>query len=352
MENIKMDNIENNNNEIKNSNRRKKRNRKMDDDEFIIPKIDEFYLLNEINYKTKQLQEICCFYKLKKSGNKNEIRNRVYDYLKKSNDINKIKKNFKGFLVRKIFKILKETSKNKNLCVNDKDFFTLDELKNLSNFQFFCFKDKDVYYGFDICSIYNLIAKTDDIYKVENPYTRNIINNNDINNVMKLVKYSKIIGIKMNIEIDNVIENISTEQKFRMNVFSLFQNIDELGHYTNVDWFLSLTKLQLILFIREILDIWNYRIDITSQQKKDILPPHGNLNIIVGNVDSSLFIMGELALFNLAYKIMNNLITRGVNRDSKYLGSIYILGSLTIVSNEAAIALPWLYETFRHNHFS
>ena len=35
---------------------------------------------------------------------------------------------------------------------------------------------------------------------------------------MKLVKYSKIIGIKMNIEIDNVIENISTEQKFKMNV--------------------------------------------------------------------------------------------------------------------------------------
>ena len=39
-------------------NKRKKRNRKLDDDEFIVPKINEFQLLNELNYKTKHLQEI------------------------------------------------------------------------------------------------------------------------------------------------------------------------------------------------------------------------------------------------------------------------------------------------------
>ena len=167
---------------------------------------------------------------------------------------------------------------------------------------------------------------------------------------MNLVKYSKILGIKLNIEIDNKIENITSEQKFKMKIHSLFQKMDELGHYTNTDWFLSLTKLQLIIFIKEILDTWNYRVDITPDQKLKILPPHGNLNIIIGNSTTSLFVMSENHLMNLAYKIMNSLITYGIDRDSKYLGSIYILGSLTIISNEAAIALPWLFETFRHNH--
>ena len=347
MENTKLLNNENEN-ENKNKNKRK-RNRKVEDDDFNIPKINEYDNINTINYKTNQLKEICNYYKLKKSGNKNELKTRIYNELKRIYNVNKIKKYYKGFLVRKFIKLYKNFSKNKEKCVNDTDFYTLEEIKTIPYFQFLTIKEENYYYGFDICSIYNLIVKTKNITEVKNPYTRNKINLNNITNIMTVIKYAKFLNIKLNIELNEIIENISAEQKFRINVCSLFQKMDELGHYTDPEWFLSLTKLQLILFIREIIDIWKYRLDINIQQKSKILPPHGNILNFIEN-SSNLYSFPEKILRYKCYNLINALVTRGIDDDSKNLGTIYVLGTLTIINCEAATALPWLYETFNYNH--
>ena len=42
---------------------------------------------------------------------------------------------------------------------------------------------------------------------------------------------------------------------------------------------------------------------------------------------------------------MENLISKGINTDSRSLGAFYILSALTLVSHSAAVALPWLYES-------
>ena len=47
--------------------------------------------------------------------------------------------------------------------------------------------------------------------------------------------------------------------------------------------------------------------------------------------------------------VIKNFVTKGRNRQDKALGAYYVLGSLTLVSHNAAISLPWLYETFRYN---
>ena len=39
-------------------------------------------------------------------------------------------------------------------------------------------------------------------------------------------------------------------------------------------------------------------------------------------------------------------ITKGEDNDAKYLGDCYVLGALTTVSHDCAIALPWLYSAF------
>ena len=43
--------------------------------------------------------------------------------------------------------------------------------------------------------------------------------------------------------------------------------------------------------------------------------------------------------------IMENLVRAGIDRDSKVLGSYYVLSALTLVSQPAAEALPWLFES-------
>ena len=40
------------------------------------------------------------------------------------------------------------------------------------------------------------------------------------------------------------------------------------------------------------------------------------------------------------------MIYKGINENSKALGAYYVLGVFTIVNQNAAIALPWLTETF------
>ena len=44
-------------------------------------------------------------------------------------------------------------------------------------------------------------------------------------------------------------------------------------------------------------------------------------------------------------KIMENLVTKGIDRDSKVLGALYILTALTLVSPDAAEARPELYNS-------
>ena len=52
----------------------------------------------------------------------------------------------------------------------------------------------------------------------------------------------------------------------------------------------------------------------------------------------------------ISLKLIDNLISAGVDKDSRNLGTHYVLGSLTLVSYAAACALPWMYESFRYNN--
>ena len=62
-------------------------------------------------------------------------------------------------------KLLGPAFNNRSLCVNDSDFFTLDELKDIPNDEFFSFKDeKNFIYGFHIDSITQLVFKSDEHY--------------------------------------------------------------------------------------------------------------------------------------------------------------------------------------------
>ena len=49
--------------------------------------------------------------------------------------------------------------------------------------------------------------------------------------------------------------------------------VDSLGNYSDVNWFLKLSKRQLIRYIRELHDIWNYRAQLTSEIKLKICFP-------------------------------------------------------------------------------
>ena len=82
--------------------------------------------------------------------------------------------------------------------------------------------------------------------------------------------------------------------------------------------------------------------------KRKIIPPHGNpfIEIDLDKLRDYTFIK----LKKLILRMMKNLVSAGVDKDARFLGTHNVLGALTLVNYEAANALPWMYESFRYNN--
>ena len=56
----------------------------------------------------------------------------------------------------------------------------------------------------------------------------------------------------------------------------MFQKIDEYGFITDAKWYLNLNRHYVKRFLMELLDIWQYRAQITNEVRRNISPPNGN----------------------------------------------------------------------------
>ena len=314
----------------------KGKRRKVKIDEFYVPVFKEYGLILSKNYNVSQLKSMARYYKLKVSGNKMELIKRVWNYLRFSNYATVIQKIWRGTIVRKFFGIAMHKK-----CVNSTDFLSLNDLSKIPKKQLFTFKDQDGFiYGFDAKSFHNLILKNKE---PTNPYNRKLISKKTITRFNHFIKYGKIIGNDINLVINNNIESLSLKKQIELKAHDIFQRIDQFGHITDTSWFLDLSRLYLKRLVRELIDIWNYRASLTPEVKRSIYPPTGDpFNIINSNTFHSL---EKEKLQLLILKIFKNIITKSNDINFRALGAFYILGAITLVNSNAAIALPWLYES-------
>lgn len=319
---------------------------KIDNDNAIIPSINNYKNIIKYNYNTQQLKTFAKYYKLKVGGTKKELIKRIFVFLQLSHYIIKIQKIFRGNLQRKFNKLHGPAFKNKKLCTNDSDFITMDGLNELNCDQFFSYKDVDGFiYGFDLASIFNLIYIKNNTKKTcQNPYNRNNIPAEVFIDVKILIRIGKILKKNIYLEIQDEPLNISNEKVIELRALSLFQNINALGNYSNSEWFLSLSRNKLIKFMRELGDIWNYRAQLSEEVKRKICPPHGlpfiNLNINYIYVEPDINNVKKTIL-----EILEKLVNSGIDSDSRSLGAYYVLAALTLVNNEASESLPWLFQS-------
>ena len=310
-----------------------------------VPTILNYADLMKYNYSLLQLKNFSKHYNLKVGGTKDQLLARVYTFLHLSLATITIQRLFRKSLERKLFNL---RGPKLSLCTNGKDFITLDDLKDLSLQQFFSFQDEDGFnYGFDLSSIYNLVLKQEKegkINKIANPYNRNKIPDAVISNLKKTVTLSKVLKKQINIDLEDEQINMTEEKILELRTLAIFQQIDSLGNYTHYSWFLSLNKIKLIKFVRELSDIFNYRSQLTNEIKRNICPPLGdpfrNLSISYLMTTDNLISIKKVVL-----EVLERLINSGINTDSRSLGAYYVLGALTLVSEEAATSLPWLYQS-------
>lgn len=301
-------------------------------DDFHIPTINQYSFLITYLYNLNQLKEICVFYKIKNTGSKQELYKRIYNYLHCSFLIQKIQKLWRGYLQRLCNHLRGPGFKQLNICVNESDFLTLEPLHDISIHNLFTFKENNVVYGCDIKSIYDWIKKSN-----INPYTRIEFENDTITTIHHLIIISNCL--QLNIEITNDYSIVSYHSK----IIQLLTIIDSYGYYTDPEWLLSLNRNQIILFLRELYNIWNYKLMLHDSIKKNICPPRGNP---FSNIDLDYIVydnINNVKKYNIF--ILNKFITSGINQEFKYLGSTYILMALTKINHNVALSYPWLYDS-------
>ena len=124
-------------------------------------------------------------------------------------------------------------------------------------------------------------------------------------------------------------------------VTDLFLRIDKLDFVTNVNWFNDLSLEQSKDFYKYLEDLWNYRCQLTLEQKKKIVT-NGIICDIpiykINRIDNILFIK------SIILDQLTKLVNEGQSKNDRILGAIYILTSLTSVNQDAANTFPWLIQ--------
>ena len=156
-------------------------------------------------------------------------------------------------------------------------------------------------------------------------------------------------GAGMNISLPQDV--LTPHQRFRQHVLRLFQTINALGHYSDPEWFVALTYEQHITFLRELIDIWNYRAELSPQARRTIYPPYGDPfpHYVLGWVTHQFYIyLSPENIININLTVIERFIASAVSEGDRCLGSNFILCALTLVSIPAREALPWLYQSVMH----
>ena len=337
----------------------KGRNDKISELDFEILSFDQYNNILKYNYNVKQLRVIAKHYKLKISGNKQELKQRLYDYLRRSFYINIIQKWVRRHFVKCLYFYKGPALMNRDLCNNNSDFYTLENINNIPFVQFISYKDMDNFtYGFDLLSLSEYLRTNSD---AKNPYNRNKFPEN-INLITRKIKnLSNIlnIGLKNTIikqDTSNKNTNTNTNTNINSNYYhnvnvrektvELFMKMDEMGHITNINWFTGLSHVRLIRFLRELYDIWSYRAQLSRSMQVQIVHPSGNPFHTIMYRDAQNLTYEQLQKYVL--RTIENFITTGINQETRSLGTFYVLCALTLVSQEAAQSMPWLYESVQH----
>ena len=317
---------------------------KIPSETFEIPSYKDYKWLLINDYNIKNLKEILKSYNKKISGNKDELLIRTYNYLYLSYNSIYIQKIFRKCLIKNYIALHGPAVKNRNICINDIDFCTMEKISDIPYGQFISYKDaRNNIYGFNILSIYNIYLQNN---KLENPFTKDTLDEKILSQILTFINYSKLLKQDTNITFQSL-KPIERSDRINLRIISIFHQINLLGNYSNSIWFNNLSKSSLILFLNELIDIWNYRANLLPTTKCEICPPNGNpfKNYIIPN----MYTLSYNEIKKRCVNILDILINTGINQESRSLGAYYVLACLTLVNNDEAEAMPWLYQAVMHN---
>lgn len=318
-------------------------------------------------------------------GTKQVLLNRLMRYLMQDLQAIQIQRVIRGIYVRNAIKLRGLALKNRKICVNDTDFYSLEPLENIHYLDFFSYTDdKQFTYGFDIDSLYTYLKRKS--RRILNPYNRDNMDK-IVKDIRKLERLTKIINthfvpeeraivvkatvkhsVRRNSPTSVIANNSRTRRQqntdnntnynntvmieyirsIRIKPFMerarlLFMEIDQLGNYTQYQWFTELDRRNCLRFYRILRDIWTYRAQIPTSIKNKICPLWDPFIVVSNSMN-----LPELSLqnvLNICLSVMEDMVYSGIDTEYKTIGAFHVLTALTVVNQEARTNMPWLYES-------
>lgn len=307
-------------------------------------------------YKIPELKKIAKYNNLKVGGTKPILLERLAVHFNKIKNIIKIQCLIRRKLIYIYMDYKGPALKNRKLCVNDNDFYTLEPLNEVKFYNFFSYKDNNNFiYGFDINSLLTMMKKPG---IVQNPYNREKIAYDILKKASYIGKMNRLFLPRKSTSYDEsvnlskkdeIIEKMRKTRNENINnrINNLFYEIDNLGNYTTPLWISNLNINDYFNLIRYIYDIWTYRANLPILTKRRICPYFnpfidGLENINMRSPENA----NNLEIVKLAcITIMENLIYTGINDDFKQIAALHILTAITHVSEDARNQLPYLYDS-------
>lgn len=334
------------------------------------------------DYIIPSLKEVAKTYKIRSSGKKQEIVDRITDFFLQTKASIKIQTCFRGWICRYIIRLRGKALHTRDLCVNEVDFCTMEPITEIKDDYFYSFTDKqNITYGFDITSLIEMFKRNNKL----NPYTREHWSTSHMNNIITLYNLCFILceGFsKMNIpytkDKTTTINNRNRRQSIRLDynpvtrpitreddlirytnianirnhsidnrINELFIEIDLLGNYTNREWFDNLELRDYIRLYRKLYEIWYYRGELTRDVQNNICPFYSPFD----GIFTRPLLHNEIQLQQIKLAcliVIENMVYSGITEDYRKIGTLHALSALTSVSNSARTSLPWLYESIQY----
>lgn len=294
-----------------------------------------------INYTIAQLKQLASGHGLHRSGTKAVLRGRLHAAIVRSWHATQIQRTFRGHMVRRLL-IAKglDGPRRPSQCSNDTELNTLDPIDSI----LFANLVNVPNIG-GIATLYDadtlqkhMMSQLQRGCDPRDPYTNIPFTKDVAIRMQEEERLAILLGIRDTKSVINVLR-LKESQTYTHRVVSLCSHMDTLGHTTDTDWFLNLDSTQWRKMCSELADIWSYRARLDNRARHRIA---GTWPIAIPHADWS-----HAEIRNSGMDQLERLAYRGVDREAQALGTYYILIALTMVSNNAAGVLSWLYEAGR-----
>jgi len=164
-----------------------------------------------IEYYNKNYRYYAKMYNITKTGNKKRHIDNILLWQKINRSAETIQRTFRGSLVRKWIYLRGIGLKNRQICVNETDFCTLEPINEIANEDFFSYTDAETQctFGFDIRSLWALYKKKG--ITLTFPYTKSNISNVNYFTATQMKKHNRLIMLNVRESLKHNIYILSTK---------------------------------------------------------------------------------------------------------------------------------------------